>query len=102
MIARHGGGALETVEDGVTGRFFTGGADELAGAILSFDDAAIDPVRCARNAARFDAASFRRGIHAEIGAAWAEGSRPALAERQPLASTRLLRRAARDHGRATR
>ena len=46
-----------------------------------------------RNAARFDADSFRRGMQAEIDAAFAEDSRPQGAERQPLASTRLLRRA---------
>jgi glycosyltransferase involved in cell wall biosynthesis len=93
VIARRGGGALETVRDGVTGRFFSGGSDELAEAIAGFDDAAVDPLQCVRNADRFDAASFRRGIEDEIDAAFAEDSRPQAAERQPLASTRLLRRA---------
>jgi glycosyltransferase involved in cell wall biosynthesis len=95
VIARRGGGALETVVDGVTGRFFSGGARELAEAVASFDELAIDPGECERNAARFDADSFRHGIQAEIDAAFAEESRRQGAERQPLASTRLLRRAAR-------
>jgi glycosyltransferase involved in cell wall biosynthesis len=95
VIAQRGGGALETVQDGVTGRFFSGGPRELAEAVASFNEAAIDPQTCVRNAARFDVATFRRGIEAEIDAALAETSRPQGAERQPLASTRLLRRAAR-------
>lgn len=98
VLARHGGGALETVADGITGGFFSGGTRELVEAVESFDDAAIDPERCVSSAARFDPASFRRGIKAEIAAAFTEDSRRGGASRQPLASTRLLRRAARDRG----
>ena len=36
VIARHGGGALETVVDGVTGCFWSGGVTELAEAVRSF------------------------------------------------------------------
>ena len=43
VIARRGGGALETIVDGVTGCFWSGGPDELSRAILAFDDGAIDP-----------------------------------------------------------
>jgi glycosyltransferase involved in cell wall biosynthesis len=96
VIARRGGGALETILDGVTGCFWAGGSSELASAVLQFDDCAIDPGACTRNAARFDQASFRRGIRAEVDAASAGGSRPTAGERQPLASTRLVRRAVRD------
>ena len=96
VIARKGGGALETVVDGVTGCFWSGGASELATAVLDFDDGAVDPAACTRNAARFDAAVFRRGMLAEVGAARARGSRPLGGERQPLATTRLARRASRD------
>jgi glycosyltransferase involved in cell wall biosynthesis len=96
VIARRGGGALETIIDGVTGCFWAGGPAELAAAVLEFNDAAIDPHECTRNATRFDGASFRRGILAEVEAARATGSRPAAGERQPLASTRLVRRAARE------
>jgi glycosyltransferase involved in cell wall biosynthesis len=96
VIARRGGGALETIVDGVTGCFWAGGADELASAVVSFDDGAVDPLVCARNASQFDTESFRRGMRAEIEAARASGIRPSAADRQPLASTRLVRRAVRD------
>jgi glycosyltransferase involved in cell wall biosynthesis len=97
VIAKRAGGSLETVLDGVTGCFWSGGADQLAAAVLQFDDAAVDPQACARNAARFGAASFRRGMLAEIGAARMIGSRPSVNERQPLATTsRIVRRAVRD------
>jgi glycosyltransferase involved in cell wall biosynthesis len=96
VIARRGGGALETIVDGVTGCFWSGGVDELAHAILSFDDVAVDSRLCARNAAQFDTESFQRGMRAEIQAARSSGTRPYAADRQPLASTRLVRRAVRD------
>jgi glycosyltransferase involved in cell wall biosynthesis len=92
VIARRGGGALETVIEGVTGCFWSGGARELAQAVLQFDDAAIDPSACTRNAARFDLKNFRAGILAEIQSACAAGVR-SNGHRQPLVSTRLLRRA---------
>jgi glycosyltransferase involved in cell wall biosynthesis len=95
VIARRGGGALETVVDGVTGRFWAGGPTELARAVLEFDDAAIDPAACVRNAARFDAASFRAGIRQQIASASATAVRPQT-ERQPLMATRLVRRAIQD------
>jgi len=99
VIARRGGGALETVIDGVTGRFWSGGPMDLAQAVSEFDDAATDPQACAGNAARFDAGVFRRRMLAEVDAACAEGTRAAATDRQPLASTRLMRRAARDSSR---
>jgi glycosyltransferase involved in cell wall biosynthesis len=83
VIARRGGGALETIVDGVTGRFWSGGADELAEAVLEFDDAAVDPVACTRNAARFDTARFRAGMTAEV--ARARASRARLAHALPVA-----------------
>jgi glycosyltransferase involved in cell wall biosynthesis len=96
VIARRGGGALETVLDGETGCFWSGGPSELASTVLRFDDQAVDPQCCIRNAARFDAASFRRGILAEVDEASGRAQRPASNGRQPLASTRLVRRAVRD------
>jgi glycosyltransferase involved in cell wall biosynthesis len=96
VIARRGGGALETVADGVTGRLWSGGPDELAAAVLEFDDLAVDPDACVRNAKRFDVPSFRRGLLAEVSAAYKHGSRTWVGERQPLAAARLARRAARD------
>jgi glycosyltransferase involved in cell wall biosynthesis len=95
VIARRGGGALETILDGVTGRFFSGGSDELADAITRFDDGAIDPAACRRNASRFDTVNFRRGIGAEVAAAFA-GARPHVGQRQPMATARLARRALRE------
>jgi glycosyltransferase involved in cell wall biosynthesis len=96
VIARRGGGALETIVDGVTGCFWSGGAEELIEAVLAFDDAAVVPRDCTSNAARFDKASFRRGMLAQVAAAMAADSPPPASERQPLATARLLRRAARE------
>ncbi|MGZ4182968.1 MAG: glycosyltransferase [Solirubrobacteraceae bacterium] len=96
VIARRGGGALETIVDGVTGCFWSGGPEELARAVVAFDDAAVDPRLCARNAAQFDTQSFHRGMRVEIQSARSSGTRPSAADRQPLASTRLVRRAVRD------
>lgn len=98
VLARHGGGALETVIDGVTGRLWSGGAAELAQAVVEFDDAAVDPATCARNAARFDAATFRKGIRDQIAAASAAMLRP-HGGRQPLMATRLVKRAIPDAAR---
>ena len=77
-------------------RFWSGGADELAAAVLAFDDAAVDPgVR--RNAARFDSRAFQRGIRGEIAAAKLDAElSPLRSEQRPLASTRLIRRAIRE------
>jgi glycosyltransferase involved in cell wall biosynthesis len=96
VIARRGGGALETIVDGVTGCFWSGGPADLAAAVLEFDDAAIDPLACVAQATRFDSSSFRRGLQREVEAACATDFRPGGSERQPLASTRLVRRAVRD------
>ena len=97
VIARRGGGALETVVDGVTGCFWSGGPEELAEAVREFDDAAVDPRACARNAG-----AVRRGrasgprCAAEVEQAIAAEGRPGGGDRQPLATTRLVRRAVRD------
>jgi glycosyltransferase involved in cell wall biosynthesis len=96
VIARRAGGALETVIDGVTGCFWSGGPAELASAVVQFDDAAVDPGACTSNAARFDTATFRRDVLEEVEAAFAADWRPAGSSRQPLPSMRFLRRAARD------
>lgn len=95
VIARRGGGALETVVEGVTGCFWSGGPRELARAVLEFDAAAVDPRACTENAARFGADVFRRRMRAEVQAAFAQDARPAR-DRQLLSTTRRVRRAARD------
>jgi glycosyltransferase involved in cell wall biosynthesis len=97
VIARRGGGALETIVDGVTGCFWEGGARELATAVLQFDDEQTDPQACVRNAKRFDTSSFQQAILDQIQAACDERS-PARypdAERRPLPATRFVRRATR-------
>ena len=43
VIAKRGGGALETVVDGVTGCFWSGGPEELASVVLRFEDACGGP-----------------------------------------------------------
>jgi hypothetical protein len=83
------------VIDGLTGSFWSGGPAELARAVLEFDDAAVDPAACVRNAARFDAATFRAAIRAQIANASAS-ELPPQTERQPLMATRLVRRAIQD------
>jgi len=94
VIARRGGGALETVIDGVTGCFWSGGWPELAQAVRDFDTDAVDSQACIGNAARFDSEVFRRRMLAEVEEADAEAS-PVSNERRPLPSTRLVRRATR-------
>jgi glycosyltransferase involved in cell wall biosynthesis len=96
VIARRGGGALETIVEGVTGCFWSGGPEELARAVLEFEDGAVDPEACVRNATRFDRTRFRSGMTAEI--ARARSARPATSDRDrhPLVSKRLARRAARN------
>jgi glycosyltransferase involved in cell wall biosynthesis len=93
VIARHGGGALETVIDGVTGRFFAGGPADLARAVVEFDDQAIDSAACVRNAARFSPASFRAGIQEQVAAAAAARGAGRNGNGQSLMMTRLVRRA---------
>src|SRR5207244_283063 len=43
VVSIKAGGALETVREGVTGAFWTGGVEALASAVAAFDDAAVDP-----------------------------------------------------------
>ena len=80
----------------MTGLLLDRGPDELAQAVLEFDDAAVDPDACVRNAARFDVASFRRAMFARGRGRDRARARAAVGDRQPLPTTRLVRRAARD------
>ncbi len=95
VIARRGGGALETIVEGVTGCYWSGGWPELARAVREFDTEAVDSQACIVNAGRFDSGVFRRRMLAEVETAGLEAS-PVTAERRPLTSTRLVRRATRD------
>ena len=60
--AARAAGRSRPIVDGVTGCFFSGGADELRRGGRELRRRRGRPRRCVRNAARFDAASFRRGI----------------------------------------
>jgi glycosyltransferase involved in cell wall biosynthesis len=95
VIARSAGGALETVIDGVTGRFWSGGPEELALTVSEFDATAIDPQACIANASRFDTATFERGMLGAVETALADESRAARPDPQQLATRRLLRRTSR-------
>ena len=66
VLARRGGGALETIVDGVTGRLWSGGLDELEMAVRTFDAEEFDPRACSDNARRFDPAIFRRELRREV------------------------------------
>jgi glycosyltransferase involved in cell wall biosynthesis len=68
VIARAAGGVLETVIEGKTGHFWSGGPDALARAVLEFDDAAIDPAACRAQASRFSGERFRAQITDEVAA----------------------------------
>jgi glycosyltransferase involved in cell wall biosynthesis len=71
-IAPSRGGALETVRDGVTGKLWDGGVDDLIRAVSEFDDAAIDPQACVENARRFDKSVFSTAFPREVERALAE------------------------------
>jgi hypothetical protein len=82
VIAASEGGALETIVEGVTGCFWSGGSDELAETVLSFDADGIDPADCVANARRFDSEVFRRELPRAIEAAMQE-ERPEMRLRPP-------------------
>jgi glycosyltransferase involved in cell wall biosynthesis len=69
VIARAGGGLLETVLDGKTGCFWDGGEAELAEAVSGFAAEGVDPGACVENAARFDTVVFREALKREVDAA---------------------------------
>ena len=87
VLARAAGGLLENVVDGVTGRWWDGGADKLAEAVVGFDTSAVDPADCVANAHRFDSAVFREAFPREVNAALSEG--PERVETWPRVPRRL-------------
>lgn len=87
VIARRGGGVMETVVDGETGCFWEGGPAELAAAVRAFDDRAVDPNACVANAMRFDAEHFRRELPHQVELAIAV-SDSAVRERRAVARRR--------------
>ena len=61
VIAYAGGGALETLTEGITGLFFREPTSEsLAEAVLRLDDIRFDPETIRQHALRFDRATFQR------------------------------------------
>jgi glycosyltransferase involved in cell wall biosynthesis len=72
VIARAGGGLLETVLEGTTGCFWDGAEDELAEAVARFDADAVAARDCVENAARFDTSVFREALPREVEAALRE------------------------------
>lgn len=90
VIAKRGGGALETIAEGATGCFWSGGPAELADAIRNFDADAVDPQACVANAARFDASVFRRRMLAEVARAFEEEPESFTTERQASPATRVI------------
>jgi glycosyltransferase involved in cell wall biosynthesis len=116
VIARAAGGVLETVIDGETGRFWSGGPDELARAVLEFDDSAIDPAACRAQADRFSRERFRASMIDAVRAAivqqsmhgdgapmprrsWTAATTPGQMPRRPrqaLVTPGLIGRAVRD------
>src|SRR4051794_21945969 len=76
VLAVQAGGTCETVIDGVTGRFWTGGPDALAATVADFDVDSIDPAECVRNAERFARAAFAEALPREVGEAFADARDP--------------------------
>jgi glycosyltransferase involved in cell wall biosynthesis len=66
VLAIDSGGTCETVVEGETGRFWSGGADGLADAVRSFDPDSIDPADCVRNADRFARSVFQEALPREV------------------------------------
>ena len=101
VIARAAGGLLENVVDGVTGRLWEGGPEELAEAVAPHSTPSrSNPAACIENARRFDAAVFRESFPREVQAALREGpsERPETwprVPRRPVASRRPAWRAGR-------
>jgi hypothetical protein len=68
VIAYGGGGALDTVVEGVTGAFFHPQTPEaLAETVASFDVEACDPAAIRRNAERFDTSAFKQALSRFVG-----------------------------------
>ena len=95
VISVRGGGALETVKEGVTGAFWEGGANELAEVVAGFDDGGVDPQACVANAARFDESVFRDALPREGRRAVEEESSTEQRERVRHSSSRVRRGLAR-------
>ncbi len=73
VVAYAGGGALDTVVDGITGRLFSPqSVDALADRLARFDPNDFDPRTVRDHALRFDTRSFQDAIGAYVERAWDE------------------------------
>jgi glycosyltransferase involved in cell wall biosynthesis len=66
VIGLAAGGVCETVNEGVTGTLWSGGAEDLAIAVRNFDVEAVDPAACVDNAHRFGVARFQEALTREV------------------------------------
>ena len=89
VLAIEAGGTCETVVEGVTGHFWTGGADGLTQAVASFDPASIDPADCVRNAERFAREAFAEALPREVDEALEAARSGRRAARAPVRPGRL-------------
>lgn len=65
VVAYAGGGALDSVIDGVTGAFFREQtAESLAACVRDFDETAFDPAAIRAHAEKFDIKHFRQALQA--------------------------------------
>jgi glycosyltransferase involved in cell wall biosynthesis len=73
VVAYAAGGALDTVAEGVSGRFFSPQTvDGLAETLASFDADAYDPEAVRAQALRFDTGAFKEQIHEYVDEAYRE------------------------------
>lgn len=71
VIAYRGGGALDTVQAGLTGEFFDEmTVDSLAGVMSTFDATRYDPAEIRAHALKFDHSVFHQQMESYISAAW--------------------------------
>ncbi|HZT06685.1 MAG TPA: glycosyltransferase [Chloroflexota bacterium] len=81
VVAFAGGGALDTVVEGLSGRFFREQTVESLCATLSeFDSNAFDPAAIRAHAMQFDKSAFQESIRRVVARATAEGGRIAAGE----------------------
>ena len=67
VIALAAGGALETVMEGVTGKFFSEPTwEDLLDTVLRFDPLAFDPIKIREHAMQFSADNFKKKMAEQV------------------------------------
>jgi glycosyltransferase involved in cell wall biosynthesis len=94
VIALRAGGALETVQEGVTGTFFED-VEELADVVRRFDPSSIDPADCVAASRRYSVTRFQERLRAIVAETVAEERAPRASDR-PIGGLLPLRGARRD------